>query len=117
MAVIDEIAAERRRQIEEEGWTPAHDDTHTDGSLALAAAYYASPVEIRCKWPVPCNCREAMCPHVPFGTGKFTWARAWPWPEEPKKKDHRRNLVRSAALAIAEIERLDRADQKTGDPA
>lgn len=35
---IDLIAAERQRQIEEEGWTPDHDDQHTNGELALAAA-------------------------------------------------------------------------------
>jgi len=32
------IAAERRRQIEAEGWTPEHDDEHTRGQIALAAA-------------------------------------------------------------------------------
>lgn len=30
MTVIDEIAAERRRQIEVEGWTPEHDDQHAE---------------------------------------------------------------------------------------
>ncbi len=35
------IAAERRRQVEAEGWTPEHDDQHTRGELARAAACYA----------------------------------------------------------------------------
>jgi glucose/arabinose dehydrogenase len=35
------IAAERQRQVSQEGWTPEHDDTHTDGSLAGAAACLA----------------------------------------------------------------------------
>lgn len=36
MSVIDEIAAERRRQIEVEGWTPEHDDEHPDGHMNSA---------------------------------------------------------------------------------
>jgi hypothetical protein len=40
------IAAERRRQIEQEGWTEGHDDEHDDGSLLLAAICYAAPVRV-----------------------------------------------------------------------
>lgn len=32
------IAAERKRQVEEEGWTPEHDDGHEDGDLLAAAS-------------------------------------------------------------------------------
>ena len=32
-SVLEEIAAERRRQIEQEGWTPEHDDQHRGGTL------------------------------------------------------------------------------------
>ena len=35
------IAAERRRQIVAEGWTAEHDDHHTAGELAIAAASLA----------------------------------------------------------------------------
>src|SRR5690606_333611 len=35
-----DVLAERRRQIEAEGWTPGHDDKHAEG-LACAAACYA----------------------------------------------------------------------------
>jgi hypothetical protein len=31
------IAEERRRQVQDEGWSPAHDDTHDDGELVDAA--------------------------------------------------------------------------------
>lgn len=41
-AAIERIAAERTRQIEREGYTPEHDDTHDGGELALAAACYAA---------------------------------------------------------------------------
>jgi hypothetical protein len=80
--VILEIARERERQMSEEGWTPEHDDTHQDGELALAAACYASNRSDF--WPMSWN---------------LTW-----W----KPKDRRRNLIRAAALLVAEIERLDR---------
>lgn len=84
--VIMEIARERERQISAEGWTPEHDDEHTDGHMALAAACYA-----------------LQSTHV-GATRLWPWDRAW-W----KPKDERRNLVKAAALIVAEIERLDRA--------
>ncbi len=37
-----DVLAERQRQVEKEGWTPGHDDEHTDGSLAFAAACYTA---------------------------------------------------------------------------
>lgn len=37
MTVIDEIAAERRRQIDNEGYDAAHDDGHP-GELALSGS-------------------------------------------------------------------------------
>ena len=85
-SVIKDVWAERRRQIEEEGWSPRHDKAHINGELAQAAACYALhsiPGTTQAEWP---------------------WAPAW-W----KPKDNRRNLVRAAALIVAEIERLDRA--------
>ncbi len=36
-ALLD-VIAERRRQVEVEGWSPEHDDAHMDKSLADAAA-------------------------------------------------------------------------------
>lgn len=88
---IDEIAYERQRQIDAEGWTPDHDDQHMDGSLAVAAACYAAPAVV--------------------GVGLTDLK--WPFDEEWwKPKDKRRNLVRAAALIVAEIERLDRADHR-----
>ena len=36
------IAAERRRQVEKEGWTAEHDSGHPSGELAMAAACYAT---------------------------------------------------------------------------
>lgn len=99
MSVIDEIAAERRRQIEAEGWTPEHDDEHDrDHALPRAAACYAIA-------------------GTAAGNGPF-WIthlqvpqQVWPYRWEWKPYDRRRNLVRAAALIVAEIERLDRASR------
>lgn len=38
---IELIAAERKRQIEKEGWTPEHDEGHQYGDLAVHAAALA----------------------------------------------------------------------------
>lgn len=42
MTGIELIAAERKRQIEEEGWSLEHDDQHTTGALVAAAIAYAA---------------------------------------------------------------------------
>lgn len=86
---LHDVIGERWRQWDEEGFDPAHDDAHAGGALAVAGACYA------------------------------LWTDAWPnegqpppeWPRDErwwKPKDYRRDLVRAAALIVAEIERLDR---------
>lgn len=96
MTGIDAIAAERRRQIEVEGFTKEQDDRHVRGELGAAAACYAIPSRHRetCVttfWPV-------------------TWARSW-WKPAGAHDDlvsRRRDLVKAGALIAAEIDRLDR---------
>lgn len=99
--VMAEIELERVRQVNKEGWTREHDDGHRRGELAQAAACYAAP--------------ERMFVGITAagrGYEPFTLYRdAWPWNDEWwKPKDRRRDLVRAAALIVAEIERLDRAN-------
>lgn len=93
----EDVLAERQRQRDVEGWTPEHDDTHTAGELAQAAAAYAF------------YCTEAE-------NGQPTAVELWPtnWSEDWWKAsdDSRRNLVKAGALILAEIERLDRAAQE-----
>lgn len=91
MSVIDEIAAERRRQIEEEDWTPEHDDEHRAGELADAAACYAAD--------------DGAHPNEGEPPSGWPWGANW-W----KPKDRRHDLIRAGALIVAEIERLDRAE-------
>lgn len=92
----DDVLAERQRQIEAEGWTEEHDDAHEVGDLAAAGASYAGSawLWLRCGEPDP-------APTL------WPWAAEW-W----KPKNPRRDLVRAAALLIAEIERLDRVELK-----
>jgi hypothetical protein len=94
-SVIEEIASERLRQMLVEGWTPAHDDEHAEGEIARAAACYAT--QGRYHYPIPGN---------PPPT--WPWAAEW-W----KPKGYRRNLIRAAALLVAEIERLDRKEGRS----
>jgi hypothetical protein len=89
MSAIDDIAAERKRQIEVEGWTAEHDDLHRDGVLARAAACYTDPT-----YPLIGHT------FLPMG---WPWGASW-W----KPTTRRRDLVKAAALIVAEIERLDR---------
>lgn len=87
-AILD-IANERFRQVEDEGWTADHDDRHEEGSLAQAALCYVYASV--------------------FDPGDFP-LRYWPWDTNWwKPSNSRRNLVKAGALIAAEIERLDRA--------
>jgi hypothetical protein len=86
------IAAERQRQIDQEGWSAEHDAQHAKGDLAIAAACYAldgiSPLE-----------RLAFFPRVPV---------IWPWhPDLWKPTDRIMDLVKAGALIAAEIDRLE----------
>ena len=81
----EDVAAERRRQVEAEGWTPEHDDEHSTQELAFAAACYATADEG--------DAPPAVWP----------WHLSW-W----KPTDRRHNLVKAGALILAEIDRIDR---------
>jgi hypothetical protein len=99
---IEDVLAERRRQMEVEGWTPEHDDGHADGSIGLAAACYAISGSTR-------ESERGKSDNL-LAAIQFIWPRSWQW-SWWKPKDRRRDLVRAAALIIAEIERLDRSSQ------
>ncbi|HVJ44690.1 MAG TPA: hypothetical protein VM639_24550 [Dongiaceae bacterium] len=98
-SAIADVIAERQRQISVEGWTPEHDDEHAHGEMARAAACYALGYMM-----------EKPRPNNPMERQTFKPSMLWPWGRRWwKPKDRRRDLVRAAALIIAEIERLDRA--------
>lgn len=85
------ITAERRRQVDAEGWTPEHDDEHDEFEMMRAACCYAA---------------EAGFPRRPLGVihPNWPWATKWWKPSE----DPIRNLVKAGALIAAEIDRLQR---------
>ncbi|WP_133254465.1 hypothetical protein [Paraburkholderia unamae] len=91
-----DVLAERARQVSEEGWTPMHDDQHEAGELAAAAGCYAL-----------------------WGWGGHAYSTAgdepnpWPWDRNRwKPSTLRSHCVKAAALLIAEIERIDRAEPR-----
>lgn len=104
---VQHVLAERRRQVEQEGWTPDHDDdVHNDGDLSSAASSYALAAADRLN---------------PLSQGDGNYTRGTPpsmWPEDWtfKPADPRRMLVKAGALILAEIERLDRKEANHWKP-
>lgn len=94
--VIYEIFAERRRQIEVEGWTPEHDDRHDCRELAAAAEGYVLAASLSVDERQQCFGDGEIPPYWPFDIS--FWRPTTP----------RRDLIKAAALIVAEIERLDR---------
>ncbi|MGH6624404.1 MAG: hypothetical protein ACREBN_10545, partial [Burkholderiaceae bacterium] len=90
---ISDIAAERERQINVEGYTPEHDDQHATGEIAAMAAFYAMPQGLR-GWGLGCG----------VTLGRTIRPEGW----TPKTCERREELVKAGALIVAEIERLDR---------
>lgn len=87
---IEEIAKERKRQIEVEGWTAEHDDEHITGELAHAAACYAYPYRVK------------RLDYVGWPEG---WSLDW---YKPTPEDRIKELAKAGALIAAEIDRLKR---------
>ena len=95
-----DVGAERRRQVEVEGFDAKHDDATAPDKLALAAAVYA----------IPDHYRYLSCEGFGTETGSIRKV-LWPWDDAWfKPGDRRRELVKAAALIIAEIEAIDRAN-------
>lgn len=98
---IDLIAAERKRQVEVEGWTPEHDDEHINGALARAAGCYSVPPDMRAR----------------LVKGTMGDVIDWMWPFnkdwwKPSPDDRIRELVKAGALIAAEIDRLKRKERE-----
>jgi hypothetical protein len=94
------IREERLRQIMEEGYRAAHDDSHKGFELGLAASSYLNAV---------------VAPDEEGDeNGKSRPCWDWPWAKEDWKPsdDPIRNLVKSGALIAAEIDRLQRLNGK-----
>ena len=104
---VELIAYERQRQVIEEGFDDTHDDEHINGTLALVAACFASPIQLF---------------RLENHRGNKLFKFVDPWPQNWSLRWDRRRvlpnpslreridlLVKSGALAAAEIDRLQRA--------
>ncbi|HET7663858.1 MAG TPA: hypothetical protein VFK31_09495 [Rhodanobacteraceae bacterium] len=91
---IERIADERLRQIGYEGWTAAHDDEHSDGSLAAAAACYATPFP------------ERMMDYSSDTPHGWPFSASWWKPGDGTLEGRIRELEKAGALIVAEIDRL-----------
>ena len=90
MSVTDEIAKERARQTKR--YSLRHDDEYKADELTRAAIHYAT---------------AGLLSNELSGV-KWPWdLRAW------KPEGHRRNLIRAAALIVADIERYDRREARS----
>jgi hypothetical protein len=96
MTGIELIAAERKQQIEEKGFTAEHDDKLDDNTLAYAGAWYALPSQDRIDlemdgydiWPFDSDPSEPPIPRI-------------------------RELEKAGALIAAEIDKLLRLNGDT----
>lgn len=78
--VLQEITAERQRQVKDLNYTVQHDDGHTIREMVNVADSYT----------------------------RRAWNAAAQWPSDPDYTDARDNLVKAATVLVAAIERLDR---------
>lgn len=103
-----DVLQERKRQIEIEGWTHDHDDQHTDYSLAKVASVYAATA---CVNDVDRSVMDTFGLRGTPSKLQKLWPPSWDisW---LKPKSRRADLVKSAALILAEIDRLDREKAK-----
>ena len=92
---IERIAAERKRQIEVEGWSLERDGRYRASELAFAASSYALPPSARNLFP---SARA-----VPLF---WPWADEWWKPGGSSIGGRVRDLEKSGALIAAEIDRL-----------
>lgn len=106
------VITEKRRIVDQEGYTPAHDDTHVSRELARAGVAYAQHYVER-QWlhtgldgkgdfADPDSYKEDEAPDV----WPDEWLKAW------KPKNPRRDLIRSIALLLCEVERIDRESDR-----
>lgn len=97
MTGIEMIERERVRQANIEGFDFAHDDKHDTGQLAIAAAAYAAPDDVR---------------HDSSILEWWPFANSWWKPATDDSTEGRvRELAKAGALIAAEIDRIHRAQK------
>ena len=101
----ERIAAERKRQIEVEGFTAERDDSNGEEELAITAACYVLPKKMR-----------LMIVEEDEGPFMTTLLKElWPWDLKywkPTPDNRIRELEKAGALIAAEIDRLLRLEEE-----
>ncbi|TEC47156.1 hypothetical protein [Pseudomonas aeruginosa] len=95
-----DVQAERRRQVEVEGYHGFRDSHYINYELSKAARAYIEVSWHALSGGLPCKKPES-----------------WPWMTGFKWADGRTMLVKAGALILAEIERLDRVAASQGGPS
>jgi len=99
---IELVLAERIRQVDGEGWTPAHDDVERrEGQLAAAGASYALAVHQKALVHARTGSLDVKpsAPHARWPFSPLAWRPA----------GMRRMAVKATALILAELARQVRA--------
>lgn len=114
----ERILLERRRQIQQEGWSTDIDDTHDEGELAWAAVCYAAPARVYTldQGATP---RDAEISFRDPWPGKFdrSFDKRPSYKRTPSNKKRIRALEKAGALIAAEIERLLRVEEEAEEKA
>ncbi len=93
---------ERIRQVDKEGYDPEHDDEHVNDEIAAMAALYVMPEAAR-DWDTTSTGYGATLSMAMLPAG-------WIEPRMGDRRSQCSQLVKGAAMVLAEIERGDRAD-------
>ena len=93
---VEIIASERGRQTGPLGYDEKHDDTHTEGELALTAICYAAPDRVFIRT-------------VHDDDGRVMFEDPWPWDEE--EDDRRTDTGRLLSNSPPHLDLDDRIDQ------
>ncbi|WP_417285321.1 hypothetical protein [Comamonas sp.] len=94
-----DVLAERQRQITQEGYDPQHDDHHVNDEIAAMASLLLMPE----------GARDWDATSTSYGDTVAEAILPCDWEMPNFGDDRRRQLVKGAAMGLAEIERFDRA--------
>ena len=107
------IMRERRRQVQQEGWTEDHDDNRANGELAWAAVCYAAPERVF-------TLNKGVTPLDPVISFHDPWPQTFDpafdkrpsVKRKPSTRARIRALEKAGALIAAEIDRLLRLKEE-----
>lgn len=107
------VIAERKRQVQFEGFDAERDDKYANAELARAAQCYEQEASARKLISYIADEESGNVVAIgPVCEGKPTLPESWPWPPAWwKPADRIRDLAKAGALYLAEADRLRRAGE------